>query len=318
MKGRTVIIGGAGFLGTALAQGLLAEGRKVCVLDLPDRLGAVEGLLYGVETSPFGFPATDGLDDALAGAETLIHLACTTTPASSMQDMARDAAENIAPSVAIFQAAGRAGVSQVVFASSGGTVYGDPKILPVPESAAGGALSAYGVSKFAIENYLQLVAKQTGFTGISLRIGNPYGPFQLRGTTVGLIANYLAQIHDGRAPEVWGDGSVIRDYIHISDLVSAVSALLGTQGLESGAYNVGSGEGHSVADVYAVICRITGTSLGLQHRPARGFDVGAIYFDTTRLRTATGWLPRVDLETGIAELWNIIVNGGQSVERRPT
>lgn len=307
MSGRTVIIGGAGFLGTALAQGLLAEGRKVCVLDLPDRIDAVEDILEGVETLPFGFPALDGLDDALVGVETLIHLACTTTPASSMQDMARDAAENIAPSVAIFQAAGRAGVSQIIFASSGGTVYGDPTILPVPENAAGGPLSAYGVSKLAIENYLHLTAKQTGFTGISLRIGNPYGPFQLRGTTVGLIANYLAQVHAGYAPEVWGDGSVIRDYIHISDLVSAVSGVLATRDLKSGAYNVGSGEGRSIIEIYAAICQITGTSLDLKYRPARGFDVSEIYFDTTRLRAATGWAPRVSLEAGIEELWNIIL-----------
>lgn len=307
MRGRTVIIGGAGFLGTALAQGLLAEGREVCVLDLPDRFGSVEGLLKGVEILPFGFPTLEGLDDALVGAKSLIHLACTTTPASSMRDMARDAAENIAPSVAVFQAAGRAGVSRVIFASSGGTVYGDPEVLPVPEYAAGGALSAYGVSKLAIESYLRLSAKQAGFTGISLRIGNPYGPFQLRGTTVGLIANYLTQIYAGYAPEVWGDGSVVRDYIHIGDVVSAASAVLNTPGLESGAYNVGSGEGRSVTDIYAAICRITGTSLALQYKPARSFDVDAIYFDTTRLRAATDWFPRVDLEAGIEELWKIIL-----------
>jgi UDP-glucose 4-epimerase len=306
MSGRVTIIGGGGFLGTALARGLAAEGREVRVLDLPSRLAAVSELLDGIETRPFAFPSLEGLDDALAGSEALIHLACTTTPASSMQDMARDAAENIAPSVAIFEAAGRVGISRVLFASSGGTVYGDPSILPVPEHASGGALSAYGVSKLAIENYLLIAAGQAGFTGISLRIGNPYGPFQLRGAAVGVIANYLSQVAAGRAPEVWGDGSVVRDYIHIEDVVSAVSAILAVPGLESGAYNVGSGLGHSISDIYAAIRQVTGTSLKLRYQPARGFDVAAIYLDTARLRRATGWQPAWSMDDGIAELWGVL------------
>lgn len=306
MTGRTVIIGGAGFLGTALAQGLGASGREVRVLDAPGRLAAVAGLLEGVGARPFAFPDLHGLEEALEGAEAVIHLACTTTPASSMADMAKDAAENIAPSVAIFQAAGRAGVRRVIFSSSGGTVYGDPEILPVPESAAGGARSAYGLSKLAIEGYLRLAAAQAGFTGVSLRIGNPYGPFQLRGAAVGVIAHYLAQIKAGTAPEVWGDGSVVRDYIHIDDVVAAVRAVLETPELPSGAYNVGSGTGYSLTDIYTAIQRITGTGLDLTYKPARGFDVAAIILDTARLRGATAWTPKIGIEEGIAQLWDAL------------
>lgn len=303
MSGRAVITGGAGFLGTALAGRLRADGYEVCVLDTPDRLGVVEDLLEGIETRPFLFPKTDGISEALAGSAILIHLACTTTPASSMRDMARDAAENIGPSVAIFQAAAQAGLSKIVFASSGGTVYGDPDILPVPEHAAGGALSGYGVSKLAIENYLRLVASQAGLTGISLRIGNPYGPFQLRGASVGVIASYLRHIHIGKAPEVWGNGSIIRDYIHIDDLTAAISVAVSTSGLLSGPYNIGSGVGHSINEIFATICRVTGSDLALQYKPARGFDVDAIVLDTSSFRELTNWSPQIDLESGIEQLW---------------
>ncbi|MDP0928013.1 NAD-dependent epimerase/dehydratase family protein [Paracoccus onubensis] len=306
MTGRIVITGGAGFLGTALARRLRSDGDEVCVLDLPDRLTAVADLLAGVETRPFAFPDITGIEQAFTGATALVHMACTTTPASSMTDMARDAAENIAPSVAIFQAAGQAGISRVIFASSGGTVYGDPKTLPVPENAAGGALSGYGVSKLAIENYLRLVAGKAGFTGISLRIGNPYGRFQLRGATVGIIANYLRHIHAGRAPEVWGDGSVVRDYIHIDDVTSAICIALAAPELSSGSYNIGSGTGYSINDIFAAIRRVTGTDLALRYKPARGFDVDAIVLDTTEFRRVTRWSPQVGLETGITELWNIL------------
>ena len=314
MTGRVAIVGGAGFLGTALARGLCDTGNEVVVLDLPARLAAVEELFEGVETQPFAFPELDGIDAALEGVDALVHLACTTTPASSMADLARDAVENIAPSVALFQAAGRAGASRVIFSSSGGTVYGDPEVLPVPEAAAGGPLSGYGVSKLAIENYLRLEAGQAGFTGISLRIGNPYGPFQLRGTAVGVIANYLSQIHVGQAPEVWGDGSVVRDYIHISDVVAAVHRAISVPELASGSYNIGSGTGYSINDIFAAIRRVTGTMLALQHKPARGFDVDAIVLDTVRFREAAGWAPAVDIETGIAELWRLLQDGSGAAD----
>ena len=306
MTGRTILLGGAGFLGTAIARDLCDAGQDVLVLDLLARLTAAAPLLEGIETRAFAFPALDGLADCLAGADALVHLAWTTTPASSMQDLARDAAQNIAPSVALFQEAGRAGVGRVIFSSSGGTVYGDPETLPVPEHAAGGALSGYGVSKLAVENYLALEARQAGFTGVSLRVGNPYGPFQLRGTAIGVIANYLAQIHAGRAPEVWGDGTVVRDYIHIRDVAAAMRTALTAPDLPGGAYNIGSGTGHSSNDIFEAIRRTTGTGLELRHRPARGFDVDTIVLDTGRFRAATGWAPAVDLETGIAELWDIL------------
>lgn len=302
MSSKAAIIGGAGFLGTALAQRLRHAGSDVLVADLEERLAAATGL-SGIRTAAFAFPDLAGLERVLDGVDVLIHLSCTSTPASSMIDLSRDAAENIAPSVALFEAAGRAGVSRVIFASSGGTVYGTPAMLPVPEEAAGAPLSGYGVSKLAIENYLALAAARGGFTGISMRIGNPYGAFQLRGAAIGVIANYLIRVHRGEAPEVWGDGGVVRDYIHIDDVADAFLAAVEVPGLASGPYNIGSGAGMSINEIWRVIRGVTGTDLDLQYKPARGFDVEAVILDTTRFQAATGWQPRIGLREGIGSLW---------------
>ncbi len=302
MTKRIVVVGGAGFVGTSLSHALLKRGHEVCILDLPDRLAFAAPLPEGVEAKAFSFPDLTGAAALLDGAQALIHLACTTTPANSMQPLSRDAMDNIAPSVKLFEQAGQAGVEQVLFASSGGTVYGNPRQVPVSEEQAGGPLSGYGVSKLAIENYLALEAQQAGFTGVSLRIGNPYGAYQLRGTAIGVIGRYLAEAHAGRPLEVWGDGNVVRDYIHIDDVASAVVAALETPDLTSGAYNIGSGEGHSVNTIIQTVFEVLGTQTEVRYTEARGFDVGEIYLDTQKFRTATGWDVSFSLKQGIQSL----------------
>lgn len=314
MMKKAVIVGGAGFLGTAIAAGLRDAGREVSVLDTADRLERVAELLQGVRTRVFRFPDTAGIEAELDGADALVHLACTSTPASSMADLARDAAENIAPSIALFQAAGRAGLKRVIFASSGGTVYGNPATLPVAEDSAGGPLSGYGAAKLANETYLGLTAESHGFTGLSLRFGNPYGPYQLRGTSIGVIARYLSGVRHGQAPEIWGDGSVVRDYVYIDDVVDAVRAALDTDRLPSGAYNIGSGQGYSVTEIVETIRRITGTDLAVVRKPGRGFDVRAIVLDTSRFRHLTGWAAKVPLDEGVARLWQELNRAGAGRE----
>lgn len=307
MTKRVVVVGGAGFIGTALSQTLLRHGYSVCILDLPKRLAFAAPLPEGVGSRAFSFPDLTGAEQHLTGADALIHLACTTTPANSMQPLSRDAAENIAPSVELFELAGRAGVGQVLFASSGGTVYGNPRQIPVPEDQAGGALSGYGVSKLAIENYLALEAGQAGFTGVSLRIGNPYGTYQLRGTAIGVIARYLAEAHAGRPLEVWGDGRVVRDYIHIEDVARAVLAALETPDLPSGAYNIGSGTGYSVNEIIDTVFKVLGKRTDVSYTPARGFDVDEIILDTGKFTSATGWRPGVGLESGVTLMLSELV-----------
>lgn len=300
---RVVIVGGAGFIGTALARGVHRDGHDVLVLDSPRRMARVGDLLTEIECRPFDF-LQDDARALLREGDALVHLACSTDPASSMGSFARDAEWNILPSIRLFDAAAAAGVARVVFASSGGTVYGAPGHLPVREDAPSRPLSAYGVSKVAIEHYLSLYRR---FLPVSLRIGNPYGTYQLRGTTIGVVARCIRATRDGEAFQLWGDGSVVRDYLAIDDVVAAFIAVLFAESVPAGAYNVGSGQGTSVSELVEIVSDIAGRSPEIHRLDARAYDVPAITLDATRLSCATGWSARTTLSAGIEQMWRAAV-----------
>src|ERR1017187_1813527 len=208
---RIAIIGGAGFIGSAIAQLLSKQNIELTIFDTKKRLDKLSNVRQQFNTIQFPYPKVKDLHRYLTGYDVLIHLACTTEPAISMESLVFDAYTNIIPSLEIFQMAIEAGISRIIFSSSGGTVYGDPKVLPVIEEDEKKPVSAYGVSKLAIEHYLQLYAINNSITGISLRLANPYGPFQLQGTRIGIIAHYLNDIKHGHALTVYGDGNIVRD-----------------------------------------------------------------------------------------------------------
>lgn len=296
---RVVIVGGAGFIGTAVAAGLRSDGSDVAVLDSPRRIDRVRDVLSGIECHPFEISGDDARPFLRAG-DALIHLACSTNPASSMRSFGHDAESNILPSIRLFDAAADAGVKRVVFASSGGTVYGAPQRLPVREEEMSAPLSAYGISKVAIEQYLSLYRE---FLPISLRIGNPYGEYQLRGTTIGVMARYLRAALDGDVIEVWGDGSVVRDYIDIDDVASAFKLALAVKDLPAGAYNIGTGTGTSVAEIIDIISNLSHRRLEIRRLEGRGYDVPSITLDPGRFMRATGWSPRTGVAEGLGRMW---------------
>ncbi len=297
---RVAIIGGAGFIGRSVAHALSSQNIEVRILDTTSRLESLQqdGLPY--QTEIFKYPDVQGAERLLEGTDVVIHLACTTEPASSMESLVYDATTNIVPSLKIFRAAEEAGVRRVIFASSGGTVYGYPKTLPVTEDHPTKPMCAYGVSKLAIENYL---AVYKNIEGISLRPGNPYGSYQLRGTTIGLIANFLSAVSENRNLEVWGDGSVVRDYLYIDDLADAFVTAVTHDALGPGSYNIGSGKGWSINEIIEKIFSITGREVQVNHLASRGYDVPKIILDTEKFRSETGWMAGTSLEEGILKLW---------------
>lgn len=297
---RVVIVGGAGFIGTALAQSLAMQGMQPLVLDTPARLAKSRSTLAGTATAAFDFTTDRNAQALFDGCDALVHLACTTNPAHSMEGIAWDAESNIAPSLRLFDAAVASGIRRVVFASSGGTVYGAPHRLPVCETDPTRPLSAYGVSKLTIENYLALY---TALEGISLRVANPYGAYQLGGTTVGVIARYVAAVRNDRPIEVWGDGSVVRDYIAIADVVEAFRLALATPGLTAGAYNIGSGVSSTINQVIAAVFEASGRKVAVNYSQGRPYDVPAIVLDCRRFHGAVRWAPQTSLLDGIAGLW---------------
>ena len=304
---RVAIVGGAGFIGCSLVQYLHQHGISVRVLDSARRLERVGGRLNDAETCSFDFSRDGDAGPLLENVDALVHLACSTNPARSMGNMALDAESNIAPSLRLFDAAVAAGISRVVFSSSGGTVYGIPQRLPLDESHPTRPLSAYGVSKLAIENYLSLYPS---LDGISLRIANPYGTYQLQGAVVGVIARYVNSISRGESIEVWGDGTVVRDYIAIEDVVEAFYLALTLPGFPRGVYNVGSGVAASINDIIEAVFDVSGRMVPVRYASSRSYDVPSVVLDNSSFSRAASWAPAIPLRKGIENLWRSAAGRG--------
>jgi UDP-glucose 4-epimerase len=302
---RVVITGGAGFIGSSVSRVLRQAGFEVVILDRPDRLRRAGTDIAGCDCLPWDFRGEMWEDLPVENADVLIHLACTTLPATSMKSFSYDASSNIVGSLRVFEAAINKGVTKIIFGSSGGTVYGVPQSLPMTELHPTAPISAYGVSKLAIERYLALLGSTRQVKAISLRIGNPYGPLQYRGAGVGAIARYLMAVRDGEKIPVWGDGETVRDYLYIDDLTEAFRIALCTPEVESGEYNIGAGVGYSLNEVIAHIRQVTSRAAEAEFTSARSFDPPAIVLDSGKFQ-AYGWRPQFGLGDGIAAMWNAL------------
>jgi UDP-glucose 4-epimerase len=301
---RIAIIGGAGFIGSAIAQLLSKHNIELSIFDTKKRLDKLLNIRQQFNTTLFPYPKVKDLHRHFTGYDALIHLAYTTEPASSMDSLVFDARTNIVPSLEIFQAAIDAGITRIIFSSSGGTVYGDPVSLPVVEDDEKKPLCAYGVSKLAIEQYLHLYAINNSIKGISLRLANPYGTFQLQGTRIGIIAHFLNDIKNHNPLNVYGDGSIVRDYFHIDCAAKAFFSALFSSSLPSGSYNIGSGIGVSINELIDLLFKITGQKVSVNYIHGRSFDVPKIFLDSSRFKSFTSWQPEISLEEGIAKMWD--------------
>lgn len=192
------------------------------------------------------------------------------------------------------EAAQAHGVERVLLFSSGGAVYGIPERLPIPEDHPLRPISAYGICKVAMENYLAMFAKRHGMRALIVRPSNPYGPGQDGRRQQGVIAVFTSKICQGEPVEIWGDGSATKDYLHVQDLAQATRLLLEADA--DGTFNIGSGVGTSVLEIVQAIEQKTGKMAQLNFRPAIPTDVPNFVLDIAKLREATQFRPRATLE----------------------
>ena len=296
---RCLIIGGGGFLGSHLAIGLLAQGYAVRVLDRPN-LQRFEGVQCpdSVEWYEGDFVNHDDLSAAISGCDILFHLAWTTLPKSSNGNPIYDVETNVLGTLRLLEVASQKKVKKVIFASSGGTVYGIPERIPISESHPTQPLCAYGISKLMAEKYLCLHHAMTGLDYCILRLANPFGERQKPTGSQGVVSVFLDKALRNEKIEIWGDGSVVRDYIYVGDVIDAFIKIATYTG-EHRLFNVGSGEGKSLRDVVIAIETMLGRRIACAFSPGRSFDVPSNVLDISKIRAALGWEPRTSFNSGL-------------------
>jgi UDP-glucose 4-epimerase len=302
---RTLVTGGAGFIGSNLVDALLARGDEVTVLDdlTTGRRGNLDSALAGGAR----LAEVDIRDGAAVGAvlaearpELVFHLAAQIDVRKSVEDPFFDAAVNVGGTANVLEAARAAGVGRVIFISTGGALYGEGegKALPLPESTEIAPLSGYGQSKFAAEGYIGLFERLHGLSGMSLRLGNVYGPRQDPLGEAGVVAIFCGLVKGGGNPLVYGDGTQTRDYIYVGDVVAA--ALAAGASTRGGAVNIGTGREASVLDLVEILAGLEGRDdFTPQLAPPRAGEVQRISLDATLAERELGWEPQTTLEQGL-------------------
>lgn len=299
---RCLVLGAGGFIGTHLCRGLLAGGATVRGFgrSRPHAAARDGAGLDGMAWTTGHFSDRAALARALDGVDAVFHLIGGSVPESSNRDPEADLLASVPDTLHLLDLCRTSEVRRLVFLSSGGTVYGvPPDAGPIPESAPTNPISAYGVSRLAIEKYLGLYRHLYGLDSVILRVANPYGPLQSPHRRQGVVAAMAHCALTGRPLEIWGAGDVVRDFIYIDDVVAAIVAMLDYHGPHR-VLNVGSGIGRSVAAIADDLERLLGRPLPRRHRAARPADVPVNVLDIGRITGETGWRPRTAWPDGLA------------------
>ena len=292
---RCAVLGAGGFIGTNLCRAL--DGR-VDFLRCFGRRQLFPEALRNCEWMPGDFADPTCLSTVVSGCDTVFHLVNATTPASSNVDKIADLNANVVSTLRLLDICRESGVRRVVFVSSGGTIYGIPEIVPTPETAPTNPITAYGISKLTIEKYLSLHEYLYGLEYRVLRVSNPFGPYQLAQKNQGVIAAFLKKAIAGKPIEIWGDGSIVRDYIYIDDVVDAL-VRAATHAGTGRIFNIGSSHGLSLNDVVTTIEGLLGQKVEINHLAGRPADVPVSILDTTFAKNELGWHAYTTVQRGV-------------------
>jgi UDP-glucose 4-epimerase len=299
---RTLVTGGAGFIGSNLVDALVERGDEVAVVDdmSTGRRENLDGAVArGVELVELDIRDREAVAATVERVrpEVIFHLAAQIDVRKSVADPANDSRVNVEGTINLLLAAQASGVARVVNTSTGGAIYGEGQILPAPEDHPVAPEAPYGLSKFCAEHYCALFTRLHGLSTVSLRYGNVYGPRQDPLGEAGVIAIFCGKLLDGGRPVIFGDGRQTRDYVFVSDVVEA--NLRAAESDATGAFNVGRGVETDVLELVEVLAGHADGPFEAEHAPPRPGEVQRIFLDTSRARSELGWEARVDLGDGL-------------------
>ena len=296
---KVLVTGGGGFIGSHVVDRLLGMGHRVVVVD-DFRSGRPSNLPQDIPLYQTDI-AAPALEEVFRNEkpDMVCHYAAQISVQQSVQDPLGDADTNVRGSLNLLQNCIRYGVKKVVYTSSGGAIYGEPLHLPCDETHPVHPLSHYGVSKYAVENYLHVYRQSYGLDYTVLRLSNVYGPRQDPFGEAGVVAIFSQAMLQGKPLIINGSGEQERDFLYVQDVVEASITALEEGSGE--ALNIGTGRGASVNQIYSQLKKIADYPGKASHGPAKPGEVFKIYLDITKARQELGWEPRFSLEEGLKD-----------------
>lgn len=296
---RILVTGGAGFIASHLTDALIGEGHEVVIVD---NLSSGRAEFVNPKATFYNMDITDPeIEKVFRDHQPHLvnHHAAQKDVKKSVEQPLFDAQVNILGSLNLLQNCVKYGVERFIFASSGGTVYGEPTTLPVGEDHPERPLSPYGTSKLAVEHYLRFYNKAHGLNYICLRYGNIYGPRQDPFGEAGVVAIFALRLLEGKPTIIYGDGEQVRDFLYVEDVVAANLAALKVPPPTALAVNIASGSGTSINLLLKKMAQASGQEFRPVYQPAREGEIRTIYLDIRNARSALGWSPKLTLEQGI-------------------
>jgi UDP-glucose 4-epimerase len=299
---RTLVTGGAGFIGSHVVDALVERGDEVTVLDdvsTGRRKNLEQAVAGGAEVVDGDIRDGEAVSQLCERVrpEAIFHLAAQIDVRKSVADPAFDARVNVEGTINVLRAAQASGVGRVVNTSSGGAIYGEGQTIPAPEDHPVAPMAPYGMSKFCGESYCDMFGRLHGLSTISLRYGNVYGPRQDPLGEAGVIAIFCGKLLDGKRPTIYGDGRQTRDYVYVSDVVDA--NLQAFESAATGPFNVGVGVEVNVLELVDALRPHAADGFEPEHAPERPGEVRRIALDCSRAREEFGWEAKVGLEDGL-------------------
>jgi UDP-glucose 4-epimerase len=300
---KVAILGASSFIGSHLARRLISDGAEVSSFV---RRKSLERFDIGTQIE-FDFRDLSSLAGRLASFDVVVHLVSSSNPASSRLNLRDDIENNLVGSVELLKALEGAAGTKLIFASSGGAVYGVPNSVPITESHSTEPVSPYGVSKLAIEKHIHISRLEYGLDYRILRVSNPYGPLQLNKNGQGLIPTVIDRAITGNNLTIWGDGSNTRDYIFVEDLVEAFVKAMHYSG-NIRLFNIGSGVGSSVLEIVSQVGQLMGTEIGVEFLSARKSDPPENVLDVSMAKDGLGWSSETTLRDGLEKTIDWMLN----------